>query len=160
MMAWRDILIELRNELAEVRAQRQQHAAAEEAELKKDRDELARLADSLGIADLVSEMNATLLEGRGEIETVVSWDSADDEPERDDDEDDDGPDPVENEEDEEGDFIATLLSWDEDGEREIAVEVALTEEGTSFQVNGVEIRPEREALQQALVEAFRDELEL
>ena len=58
MMAWRDILIELRNELAEVRAQRQQHAAAEEAELKKDRDELARLADSLGIADLVSEMNA------------------------------------------------------------------------------------------------------
>jgi hypothetical protein len=28
------------------------------------------------------------------------------------------------------------------------------------QVNGVDIRPEREALEQALVEAFREELEL
>ena len=53
-----------------------------------------------------------------------------------------------------------MLSWEEAGDREIAVEVVSDSEGISLQVNGVEIRPEREALEQALVEAFRDELEL
>ena len=63
-------------------------------------------------------------------------------------------------EDDDEEAITNILSWDEDGDREIAVEIILDEEGVSLQVNGVEIRPEREALEQALVEAFRDELEL
>ena len=51
------------------------------------------------------------------------------------------------------------MIWDEAGEREIAVDLGLSEDGTYLQVNGVDIRPEGEALEQALVEAFRDELE-
>ena len=101
-------------------------------------------------------MNSSLLEGKGEIETIVSWDPSpvdlagdqlDDEPEALEDEDED-------------DVIAKVLSWEEFGEREIAVELILGEDESSIQVNGVEIRSERGALEQALLEAFRDELDL
>ena len=158
-MAWRDILIQLRDELAEARAERQRQAAVEEAELRQAREEISRLAGSLGINEMLSELNATLLDGWGEVETVVSWESAPDDAE----DDEDGPDSFEDEDEddeEEGDVITTILSWEEGGEREIAVDLASAEGGASVQVNGVDVRPERDALEQALVEAFRDELEL
>ena len=63
-------------------------------------------------------------------------------------------------EEEEGDVIALILTWVEGGERELAVDVGISEDGTYVQVNGVEIRPERAALEAALVEAFREELDL
>ena len=157
-MAWRDTLAGLRDELAEVRAQRRQRAAAEEAQSQQDRQELSRLASALRITEILSEMNAALLEGQGDVETALSWESPQ--------EDQDGGDGDElgmadevNDEDE-GDVLATVLTWEEDGEREIAVEVLLASGEISVQVNGVEIRPEQDALEQALVEAFRDELEL
>ena len=59
-----------------------------------------------------------------------------------------------------GDVITTVLSWDEGGELEIAVDLGLSDEGTYLQINGIEIRAEREALEKGLVEAFRDELDL
>ena len=157
-MAWHDTLLALKQELADVRSVRQQRVEEEDAELARERDELAAMAKSLGITDLLSEMNATLLDGRGELETIVAWDSealgdtlepsivaqgGDEE----DDEDD-------------SDVITTVLSWDEGGELEIAVDVGLSEDGTYLQINGIEIRPEREALEKGLVEAFRDELDL
>ena len=149
-MAWRDTLGNLREELAEFRAERQRQAAAEDAEILKQREELSRQATSLGINKLLDEMKATLLNGQGDIETIVSWEA----PAEDDDEDVDDP------EEEEGDLIAIILKWEEAGEREIAVDLGLGEDGTYLQVNGVDIRLEAEALEQALVEAFRDELEL
>jgi len=119
---------------------------------------MSRLADSLGIISLLSEMNATLLDGQGAVETVVSWESRESGGEAADDEDEDS-----DEDDLEGqdgeDVITTVLAWEEEGEREIAVEVVATEEGISLQVNGVEIRGERDALEQGLIESFRDELE-
>ena len=152
-MAWRDNLSALRDELAEVRAQRLQRADDEEARLIADRDQLVRMADSLKVSDLLLEMNSTLLQNRGDIQRANSWnidiDLNDDE---------DDVDPSDEEPDE--DAVTTVLSWEEAGDREIAVEVVSDPEGISLQVNGVEIRPEREALEQALVEAFRDELEL
>ena len=161
-MAWQDTLNDLREELADVRLGRLQRAEDDEAKLVKSHQEMAALSDSLGIGQLLSEMNTTLLEGRGEIETLVSWDQESDGGDSESDSDDDigfnEPGPDNDEDDEE--TITNLLSWDEDGDREIAVEVILDEEGISLQVNGVEIRPERDALEQALVEAFRDELEL
>lgn len=161
-MAWQDTLHDLREELADVRLRRLQRADDDKAKLVQVHQEMAELSDSLGIGQLLSEMNTTLLEGRGEIETLVSWDQesddGDSEPDSDDDIGFDEPGPDNGEDDEEA--ITNLLSWDEDGDREIAVEVILDEEGISLQVNGVEIRPERDALEQALVEAFRDELEL
>ena len=157
-MAWRDTLAGLRDELAEVRAQRRQRAAAEEAQSQQDRQELSSLASALRITEMLSEMNAALLEGQGDVETALSWESSQ--------EDQDGGDgdelgmaDEENDEDD-GDVLATVLTWEEDGEREIAVEVLLASGEISVQVNGVEIRPEQDALEQALVEAFRDELEL
>ncbi len=149
-MAWRDTLIGLQEELAEVRAERQRQAAAEDAEIRRQREELARQATSLEISRLLSEMNATLLNGQGDIETIVSWEA----PAEGDAED------LDDSEEEDADLIATILTWEEAGEREIAVDLGLGEDGTYLQVNGVDIRLEAGALEQALVEAFRDELEL
>jgi hypothetical protein len=159
-MAWRDTLLTLRDELAAVRAERQRRAAAEDAELQVARGELSRLADSLGIPELLSEMNATLLDNQGEIETVESWNSGQGDPDADGDEEDPAPLDDDDDDEDDDDVVTALLSWEEDGEREIAVEVLLTGDGTSVQVNGVEVRPARDALEQALLEAFRDELDL
>ena len=161
-MAWRDILVELRDELAEVRARRLQRAEEAEAELGQVRQEMADLSDTLGIGQLLTDINATLLEGRGEVETIVSWDQESDDRDSETELDDElgNSDLGADDEDDDEEAITNILSWDEDGDREIAVEIILDEEGVSLQVNGVEIRPEREALEQALVEAFRDELEL
>ena len=149
-MAWRDTLGRLREELAEVRAERLRQAVAEDAEIQQQREELSRLVTSLGISQLLNEVNATLLNGQGDIETIVSWEASSEG----DDED------VDDLEEEEADLIATILTWEEAGEREIAVDLGLGEDGTYVQVNGVDIRLEAGALEQALVEAFRDELEL
>ena len=156
-MTWRETLVELREDLSEVRTERKQQAAVYEAELQEVRGEMSRLADSLGISSLLSEMNTTLLDNQGAVETIASWESGGDAAHDADEDDDDGDDL----EDREGeDVITTVLAWEEDGEREIAVEVVATKEGISLQVNGVEIRGERDALEQGLVEAFRDELEV
>ena len=149
-MAWRDTLGRLREELAEVRAERQRRAVTEDAEIWQQREELSRLATSLEINQLLNEMNATLLNGQGDIETIVSWEAS---AEGDDVDADDM-------DEEESDLLATILTWEEAGEREIAVDLGLGERGTYLQVNGVDIRLEAAALEQALVEAFRDELEV
>lgn len=150
MTTWRDTLAELKEELAEVRAERRVRDAEENAELQRQRAVLSDLVESLDISELLTEMDRTLLDGGGSIETILSWETED--------EDDDmlpyGP------EEEEGDVIALILTWVEGGEREIAVDVGVTDDGTYVQVNGVEIRPERAALEAALVEAFREELDL
>ena len=155
-MQWRDALSAFREQLVQVRAERQRQAAAADAQLQQDRQELSRLAGSLGISELLADLNNNLLEGQGDIETVVSWDSSQVSTEEDEDE----LEILDNEDEEQDDAITQVLSWEEFGEREIVVELVLVEEGTSVQVNGVEIRPERGALEQALLEAFRDELEL
>jgi hypothetical protein len=145
----------LRDELAGVRAERRRQTAAEESELLRDRQELTALADSLKIAGMLSDMNATLLDGQGDVETIASWEIDDDL-----DEEEEVPKSPDAGDDEEADAVTTLLSWEENGEREIAVDLVWDGESTFLQVNGIEIRQQREALEQALVEAFRDELEL
>ncbi|MCH8280263.1 MAG: hypothetical protein IIC96_06230 [Chloroflexi bacterium] len=150
-MAWQDTLLELREELAEARADRLQRASEEAAEIGKQRDELTQLAASLGISDVLSDMNRTLLDGKGELETIVSWEPG---------EQDDDPSPDDDEGEEEADGISAFLTWEEGEEREIAVDLGLAEDGIYLQVNGVDIRREREALEVALIEAFRDELDI
>ena len=167
-MAWRDSLNDMRDELADVRARRLKRAEAEDAKLEKLHQDMTALVDSLAIGRLLAEMNATLLDGDGEIESIVSWNEERSDEKSDPDEQfggykirSDRESHLEtDDEDDDEDTITTILSWDEDGDREIAVEVILDEEGISLQVNGVEIRPDTEALQQGLLEAFRDELEL
>lgn len=152
-MAWRETLSELKEELAQVRAERQHQDQLDKAEIQKQRDELTVLAGELGIEGLLTEMNQTLLDGRGQVETIISW-----EPGEEGDEDDllfEGGD-----DEEEADVIAAILTWEEGGEREVAIDLGVTDDGTYLQVNGVDVRPEREALEPALLQAFRDELSL
>jgi hypothetical protein len=156
-MAWRDTLNGLRDELADVRAERQQQAREVEAEKQLQREELTKLADALGVTQLLNEMNSVLLSGLGKIEVVSSWEDGEENEDLEElpmlygDLDDDA---------EEGDLFSAILTWEEDGEREIAVDLGFAEQGAFLQVNEVDIRPEQQALEQALVEAFREELEL
>ncbi len=157
-MTWRDTLEDLKQDLAEVRAQRQRRLEAEDADLQKERDDLSQMAQTLGIGELLAEMNATLLDGKGNIETIVGWESGSEELEMDPGIGMNGDEPDDGEQD--TDVVTTILSWDERGEMEIAVDLGLSDDGIYLQINEIEVRPEREALEQGLIEAFRDELEL
>ena len=154
-MAWRDTLRGLRDELAEIRAQRQRDRQADEAEQQAQRLEMARVADSLGLSSLLQEMNSVLLNGQGEGEYISSWEE---EMEEDPDESLLKLDAVEELENE--DYINVILTWEEDGEREIVLDLGFGEPEMPLLVNGVDIRLEQEALEQALLEAFRMQLEL
>ena len=155
-MTWRQTLIDLKQDLVEVRANRERRVEEAEAGLKKEREDLSLMAQNLGVEQLLIEMNSTLLDGNGEIETIVGWEA--------DEEDDDNlgsrisiidavPD-----DDEDADVITSVLSWDEGGVLEIVVDLGLSDEGIYLQINEIEIRPEREALEQGLIVAFKDEL--
>ena len=156
-MAWRDTLTDLRDELADTRAQRLRQSKEENAEAERARGVLNQLVDSLQIPQLLTELNEILLEGKGNLETFISWEGEDedDEPEK-------GFNLVSlNEEQEELDEIYMSLTWEENDERTIEVEVGNSEdEGLYLMVNGVSIRHEQAALEQALVVAFREELDL
>jgi hypothetical protein len=148
----------LKQELTDVRAVRQRRVEEDEAGLKKERDDLSRMSRELGLDGLLAEMNATLLDGKGEIETIVGWESRGEDPDLDAGISMNGDEP--DEDDEDTDVITTILSWEEGGEMEIAVDLGLSDEGIYLQINEIEIRPEREALEKGLIEAFRDELDL
>lgn len=153
-MPWRDDLIKLKEQLADGRAERLQQAAEDEAEHQRQLERLSEVASSLAIPDLLKEMNEVLLEGQGEVEIFAPWgDISDEDAEEEEDLD-------ESELEDEADVVTAILSWEEDGEREIAVDLGLSDSGVYLQVNGVGARPEPRALEQALIRAFRDELEL
>ena len=156
-MSWRETLEGLKEELTDVRAQRKRQVDEEKAGLQKERDDLAKMAQNLGVDELLAEMNTTLLDGKGEIETIIGWVADGDDLESEPGISMNGDEP---EEDDNTDVITTILSWDEGGELEIAVDLGLSDDGIYLQINEIEIRPERNALEQGLIEAFRDELEL
>ncbi|MEE3246375.1 MAG: hypothetical protein VX264_10385 [Chloroflexota bacterium] len=156
-MSWRETLEGLKEELTDVRAQRKRQVDEEKAGLQKERDDLSKMAQNLGVDELLAEMNTTLLDGKGEIETIIGWVADGDDLESEPGISMNGDEP---EEDDNTDVITTILSWDEGGELEIAVDLGLSDDGIYLQINEIEIRPERSALEQGLIEAFRDELEL
>ena len=157
-MTWRDTLEGLKQELTEVRTQRQRRVEEEDAGLQKERDDLSRMAKDLGVDELLAEMNATLLDGKGEIQTIIGWESDDGDPDLEGVISMNGDEP--DDDDEDTDVITTILSWEEGGEMEIAVDLGLSDEGIYLQINEIEIRPERDALEQGLIVAFRDELDI
>ncbi len=153
-MAWRDTLSQISEELAEVRAQREQRYHADQAEIRRQRDELSRLAGELGIAGLLQDMNEILLEGKGELEHILSWERGSDTEDREE------PGLMLEDDEDEYDVLSEVLTWEEGGTMEVGVDLGVGEDGIYLQVNGVEIRTEREALEDALVQGFRDELSL
>ena len=146
-MAWRDSLEQLKAELTQARATRMERLEAYDQEVAAEREELLSRHDSLNITALVLEMNEVLLDGQGEVETTVEWETGEDEEEL-------------TYDDETADVITTALSWDEGEELEVVVELAMLDEGISLMVNGVQIRQDRNALERALIDAFREQLQL
>ena len=155
-MAWLDTLQTLKTELDDTRRQRKQQASEAEQQRRVQREELTQIAESLGIASLVADMNRVLLQDSGTLDSYSSWEPSQET----------SPSPLpmlasdEEEDEEEADYISAELTWDEDGEREIAVDLGIGEDGVYLQVNGIDTRIERDALEQALIEAFRDELQV
>jgi len=146
-MAWRDSLQQLKAELTQARATRMERLEAYDQEVAAEREELLSRHDSLNVTALVLEMNEVLLDGQGEVETTVEWETGEEEEE-----------PIYD--DETADVISTALSWDEGEELEVVVELAMLDEGVSLMVNGVQIRQDRNALERALIDAFREQLQL
>ena len=146
-MAWRDSLEQLKAELTQARANRMERLEAYDQEVAAEREELLSRHESLNITALVLEMNDILLDGQGEVETTVEWETGEEEEE-----------PIYD--DETADVISTALSWDEGEELEVVVELAMLDEGVSLMVNGVQIRQDRNALERALIDAFREQLQL
>lgn len=144
-MPWRDSLLELKAELTESRATRIARMEAFDNEVAAEREQLQTTHQELEISQLIAEMNEVLLDGQGETETVREWeDEVDDE-----DYDEDA-----------ADVITTALTWDEGEDLEVVCELVMLDEGLALMVNGVQIRLEREALEQALLDAFREQLRM
>ena len=146
-MPWRESLLQLKEELTAARANRLECLEAFDRQVEAEREELKSRQEALQIAALVAEMNEVLLEGQGRAETTVEWESEDDE------------DLFEGEDDM-ADVITTSLTWDEGEELEVVVELVMLDEGLALMVNGVQIRQDPDALERALIAAFREQLEM
>ena len=146
-MPWRESLLQLKEELTASRATRLERLEAFDRQVAAERDELRSRQQALGISGLVVELNEVLLDGQGQVETAVEWEDEDDE------------DQFEGEDDM-ADVITTTLSWDEGEELEVVVELVMLDEGLSLMVNGVQIRQDPDALERALLNAFREQLDI
>ena len=148
-MPWQETLRSLRQELDETRPLRQQRLAEDELRQAQQRQELTDLLQSLGIVEMLTDMNNILLDGAGELDLFNSWDEM--------------PDDDEYDLSEEGDFdgVTASLTWEE-GEDEMNIEVFLmrNEDGITAQVNEFDVRLERAAFENSLVQSFREEMEL
>ncbi len=145
-MPWRESLEQMKSDLASARDSRMERMAAFDSEVAAEREQLLSRHETLDIVGLLAQMNEVLLDGKGEVEHTVEW------------EEDDGDDIYE--EDDVADVISTALSWDEGEELEIVVELAMLDEGISLMVNGIQVRQDSNALERALIEAFREQLQL
>ena len=145
-MPWRESLSELKAELTEIRATRMARLQAYDNELAAERKQLLDQHQELEIPQLIADMNEVLLNGQGEVETVIEWEDQDDDEPYDD--------------DDAADVITTALTWEEGDELEIVCELVMLDEGIALMVNGDQIRVERAALEQSLLSAFREQLRL
>lgn len=145
-MPWRDSLLQLKSELSTARASRLERLDAFDRQVAAERDELLARQESMRITALVSEMNEVLLDGQGSVETTVEWEAEEE-------------DRFEGEDDM-ADVISTALTWEEGEELEVLVELAMLDDGLTLLVNGVPIRQDPDALERALLNAFREQLEI
>ncbi len=145
-MPWRDSLLQLKEEMSTARASRLERMAAFDRQVAAEREELLARQESMQVTALVTEMNEVLLDGQGQVETAVEWETEDE-------------DRFEGEDDM-ADVISTSLTWDEGEELEVLVELVMLDDGLTLLVNGVPVRQDPDALQRALLNAFREQLEI
>ena len=151
-MEWMDTLVNLKSDLTDARDKLRTDWQAIADGLDEKRLELVNQADAMDISSFLSQINTILLEGQGTISYLQSWEEESD---------DDASGLDESMDDfDDADYVSTILTWQESGLCEIAVDVELGEQGISVQVNEVEIRPDPESLKSALITAFKEELDL
>ena len=151
-MEWMDTLVNLKSDLTDARDKLRTDWQSIADGLAAKRLELVNQADAMDISSFLSQINTVLLEGQGTISYLQSWEEESD---------DDASGLDESMDDfDDADYVSTILTWQESGLCEIAVDVELGEQGISVQVNEVEIRPDPESLKSALITAFKEELDL
>ena len=151
-MEWMDTLVNLKSDLTDARDKLRTDWQAIADGLAEKRLELVNQADAMDVSSFLSQINTVLLEGQGTISYLQSWEEESD---------DDASELDESMDDfDDADYVSTILTWQESGLCEIAVDVELGEQGIAVQVNEVEIRPDPESLKSALITAFKEELDL
>lgn len=165
IMAWREELQTLREEVLAAVTRAMGEPAVEPPQDLRDREELYRLAASLQIAQLLVDLNEVVLSGAGRVESTSLLDYYDDEdfvfemedPDEDEEEDEDDD---EDGSPDEGEELRFSLFWDASTECAVDVELGKLNGRTYLMVNGDEVRQSREVLETAVLDAFREEMEL
>lgn len=152
MTDWNEKLNLAASELESAREKRDDLIKETEAAIIRYQVEIETLFTELDVEKLLNDMNKVLFSGSGSLQVTKSWEdsgSADTEESEEDDE-----------EVQDTDFISCVLEWEENGERELAVDVGRDESGLYIEVNGHEISMDEETLQAAVLYAAKEELDL
>jgi len=152
MTDWNEKLNLAASELESAREKRDDLIKETEAAIIRYQVEIETLFTELDVEKLLNDMNKVLFSGSGSLQVTKSWEdsgSADTEESEEDDE-----------EVQDTDFISCVLEWEENGERELAVDVGRDESGLYIEVNGHEISMDEETLQAAVLYAVKEELDL
>ena len=151
MTDWNEKLNLAASELESAREKRDDLIKETEAAIIRYQVEIETLFTELDVEKLLNDMNKVLFSGSGSLQDTKSW------------EDSSSADTEESEEDDEEvqntDFISCVLEWEENGERELAVDVGRDESGLYIEVNGHEISMDEETLQAAVLYAVKEELD-
>ena len=151
MTDWNEKLNLAASELESAREKRDDLIKETEAAIIRYQVEIETLFTELEVEKLLNDMNKVLFSGSGTLQVTKSW------------EDSSSGDTEESEEDDEEvqdtDFISCVLEWEENGERELAVDVGRDESGLYIEVNGHEISMDEETLQAAVLYAAKEELD-
>ena len=138
-MSWQD-------ELKQLRASIKDSYDLRMAKVAVRRSLLEKFAAELGVDDLLTQMNDVLLDGGARLVTNRSWQYEYDN--------DDG---FDDESDELTDEIVYVLYWHDGSPVEIEVCVGIdSDDGGYVLVEDVEVADSAEAIQSALIEAFRE----
>ena len=151
MTDWNEKLNLAASELESAREKRDDLIKETEAAIIRYQVEIETLFTELDVEKLLNDMNKVLFSGSGSLQVTKSWEdsgSADTEESEEDDE-----------EVQDTDFISCVLEWEENGERELAVDVGRDDSGLYIEVNGHEISMDEETLQAAVLYAVKEELD-
>ena len=121
MTDWNEKLNLAASELESAREKRDDLIKETEAAIIRYQVEIETLFTELDVEKLLNDMNKVLFSGSGSLQVTKSW------------EDSSSADTEESEEDDEEvqdtDFISCVLEWEENGERELAVDVGRDDSG-------------------------------
>ena len=166
-MPWRDDLLVLRNEVETALARILGEPVEEDSDVLQDRQELYQLATSLQVAQLLLDINEVVLSGTGRVESTSLMEYYDDddvlysmEDLSEDDEEEDDEEEGDEEQLEDNEELRFSLFWDDATECAVDVELGKSSGRIYLLVNGEEVRPQREVLETAVLDAFRAEMNM